>query len=99
MTSGMPPTFEAMIGSPEAIASRFTRPNASRDDGRMNMSADFINCGMFDWRPSSLTWSWRFRFLINVSRAGRCGPSPTIMNLRFCLFAGSVLSSCSIALR
>ena len=33
--SGMPPVRVAIIGSPEIIASRFTRPNASRMDGRM----------------------------------------------------------------
>jgi len=55
MISGMPPVRVAMTGSPETIASKFTSPNASRTDGRMNMLALFIRCGMFFLWPRRMT--------------------------------------------
>ena len=97
--SGIPPVRVAMTGRPESMASRFTRPKASLIEGNTNMSADFINCGICEWRPINSTWSWRLRFWMSFSRTSRWWPAPAMMNRRFLCFSGSVSRSFWIACR
>jgi len=96
--SGMPPTRVATIGRLEIIASRLTRPNPSRSEGRMNRSELFINCGIFLRRPSRMTWFVRPRLVMSLSRAWCWGPAPAIAKRRDSLrFGGSWVRSFWIA--
>jgi len=46
ITSGVPPSLEAITGTPQLIASRATRPNDSCQEGSRNRSARGMNCSM-----------------------------------------------------
>ena len=73
-TSGTPPTEVATTGTPAAIASRRTRPNASHSDGRTNADAPRItarySAADSTW-PSHVTWSAMPSRFASASRVGR----------------------------
>ena len=86
MISGMPPTLLATIGRPVIMASRFTKPKASRLEGRTKISEARNNCGVFFILPRSMTWDSILSFLTKLSRFCLSFPSPIIANFIFGYF-------------
>ncbi len=84
--SGIPPTFVATIGIPQAIPSIITRPNPSKTDGTTSTSAQAINFGISELGTSPIK---KMSFMLfNPSSLAKsmspasCGPVPTIMQVK-----------------
>lgn len=81
--SGIPPAFVATTGRGTSIASRFTRPNASRREGRQKIFELFKSFGISLRRPRRVTWRLIPSFWMSDSRFSRSFPSPIITSFTF----------------
>ena len=52
-----PPTAEAITGTPQARASKATRPNGSINDGTTQISTEFQNCGILECGMIPREWT------------------------------------------